>query len=257
MGGRLNGKRILVTGGAGAQGQGAAVRFCAEGARVAVADIDLERAKQTARLAGNAVPLQVDVADEPSVRAMVDAARSALGGIDVLYNNAGINNGGTSEAERDRDVAQLPLEVWRRMIDVNLTGSYLCAKHTVPLIVESGGGAVINISSTAGLRGSRVSGHAYASSKGGVISLTRSMAAAYAAKQVRVNAICPGTLEALMVTGIPRNEERRRMLTANYPLGRLGTVEDVVHLAVYLASDESSWVTGAVIPVDGGMTAAS
>jgi NAD(P)-dependent dehydrogenase (short-subunit alcohol dehydrogenase family) len=185
---------------------------------------------------------------------MVEAVRAHYGRLDILYNNAGINNGGPTEAERDCDVIRLPLEIWRRMIDVNLTGVFLVSKYAVPLLIEAGGGSVINISSTAGILGSSLSGHAYSATKGGLNSLTRSMAAWYAKHKVRVNAICPGSLQPLMKFGIPRTPERQEMLESNYPIRRLGTEDDVVNLAVYLASDESTWTTGAVIPVDGGFT---
>lgn len=194
---------------------------------------------------------------EASVKAMVRAVIDHYGRLDVLYNNAGINNGGPTEAERDCDVVRLPLEIWQRMLAVNLTGVFLCSKHAIPALIDAGGGSVINISSTAGLLGSSISGHAYSATKGGLNSLTRSMAAAYAKHRVRVNAICPGSLEPVMMFGIPRTPERQKMLEANYPIGRLGTEADVVQLAVYLASDESTWTTGAVIPVDGGFTSTS
>jgi len=259
--GRLTGKIALITGAAGAQGRAAAMIFARHGAKLALADIDEMRVQevraQVEAAGGEAFAVGVDVTQEASVRDMVEASLKHFGMLNVLYNNAGINNGGPTEAERDVDVVRLPLEIWQRMMSVNLTGVFLCCKHAIPALVVAGGGSVINISSTAGILGSSLSGHSYSASKGGLNSLTRSMAAAYAKHKVRVNAICPGSLEPVMRFGIPRTPERQRMLESNYPLGRLGTEEDVVQLAVYLASDESSWTTGAVIPVDGGFTSTS
>ena len=206
---------------------------------------------------GDALSIAVDVTSEDSVKRMVAASLAHFGSLNVLYNNAGINNGGPTEAERDVDVVRLPLEIWQRMLNVNLTGVFLCSKHAIPALINAGGGSVINISSTAGILGSSISGHTYSASKGGLNSLTRSMAAAYAKHKVRVNAICPGSLEPVMKFGIPRTPERQKMLEANYPIGRLGTEDDVVQLAVHLASDESSWTTGTIIPVDGGFTSTS
>ena len=259
--GRLEGKTALITGAAGVQGRVAALTFARQGARVALADINEESVRalqaEVEAAGGQACAMAVDVTSEDSVKAMVAAALARFGMLNVLYNNAGINNGGPTEAERDVDVVRLPLEIWQRMLAVNLTGVFLCSKHAIPALIAAGGGSVINISSTAGILGSSLSGHTYSASKGGLNSLTRSMAAAYAKHQVRVNAICPGSLEPVMKFGIPRTPERQKMLEANYPIGRLGTEDDVVQLAVHLASDESSWTTGAIIPVDGGFTSTS
>lgn len=261
MNARLAGKIALITGAAGAQGRVAAMTFARHGAKVALADIDETRVREVGAAVeaagGEALAIGVDVTSEASVKSMVAAAVSRFGMLNVLYNNAGINNGGATEAERDVDVVRLPLEIWQRMVDVNLTGVFLCCKHAIPALIAAGGGSVINISSTAGILGSSISGHTYSATKGGLNSLTRSMAAAYARHRVRVNAICPGSLEPVMKFGIPRTPERQKMLEANYPIGRLGTEDDVVQLAVYLASEESSWTTGAVIPLDGGFTSTS
>ena len=261
MSARLEGKIALITGAAGAQGRAAAMTFALHGAKVALADIDEGRVNavrdEVRAAGGDALSIAVDVTSEDSVKRMVAASLAHFGSLNVLYNNAGINNGGPTEAERDVDVVRLPLEIWQRMLNVNLTGVFLCSKHAIPALINAGGGSVINISSTAGILGSSISGHTYSASKGGLNSLTRSMAAAYAKHQVRVNAICPGSLEPVMKFGIPRTPERQKMLEANYPIGRLGTEDDVVQLAVHLASDESSWTTGTIIPVDGGFTSTS
>lgn len=259
--GRLAGKTVLITGAAGVQGRVAAHTFASQGARVALTDIDegkLRDVRTAVEAAhGDAFDVRADVTSEASVKRMVASVLERYGRLDVIYNNAGINNGGPTEAERDCDVVNLPLSTWQRMVDVNLTSVFLVCKHAIPALIEAGGGSVINISSTAGLLGSSISGHTYSATKGGVNSLTRSMAAAYAKHRIRVNAICPGSLQPVMKFGIPRTPERQQMLEANYPLGRLGSEDDVVQLAVYLASDESGWTTGAIIPVDGGFTSTS
>ncbi len=256
---RLEGKIALITGAAGGQGQAAAHRFAAEGAKVALTDIDADKLDAVAasvRSNGGAVFAQAaDIAEPASVEAMVAAALNTFGRLDILYNNAGINTGGSAPADRDTELTALSIETWNKVIAVNLTGTFLCSKYAIPAIVAAGGGSVINLSSTAALVGGKVSGHAYAASKGGIVSMTKAMAAAYADDNVRVNAICPGSLDFIMVNGIPRDDARLEMLTSRFPLKRLGTVDDVMHLAVFLASDESTWITGAAIPLDGGMTA--
>jgi NAD(P)-dependent dehydrogenase (short-subunit alcohol dehydrogenase family) len=168
----------------------------------------------------------------------------------VLYNNAGVIGEG-----RDGLVTDLDIDAWEFILNVNLRGIFLCAKYGVPALIDAGGGSVINTASVAGLIGSPNSGHAYAASKGGVIALTRAMAASYARHQVRVNAICPGTLETPMTANLLQMGDRHREIVAQHPLGRLGVASDIVHLAVYLAADESAWVTGGVFTVDGGRTA--
>jgi NAD(P)-dependent dehydrogenase (short-subunit alcohol dehydrogenase family) len=251
---RLAGKVALITGGASGQGRAAALRFTREGARVALSDVNEEGGMQTSHMVqengGEAFFVPADVSTEASAKEMVDAALRQYGALDIIYNNAGILGQGM-----DADVTQLSVEVWERILNVNLRGVFLCAKYGVPALIRSGGGSVINTASVAGLIGSPNSGHAYHASKGGVISLTRAMAMSYAHHNVRVNAICPGTLETPMTAEFLQEPERRHQAIAQHPLGRLGTAEDIVDLAVYLASDESSWVTGSIFTVDGGRTA--
>ncbi|GIX49759.1 MAG: short chain dehydrogenase [Candidatus Tectimicrobiota bacterium] len=254
MADRLRGKVALITGGASGQGRAVAIRFAQEGARVVISDIDAEGGNQTLHLVresgGEACFVPADVASEASVQALVAAALRQYGALHVLYNNAGIIGQGL-----DGEVTQLSVEGWNRILDVNLKGVFLCAKHAIPLLIQAGGGSVINVASVAGLIGSPNAGHAYHASKGGVVALTRAMAATYARHNVRVNAICPSTLETPMTAALLQDPARYQQIVAQHPLGRLGTAQDVVGLAVYLASDESAWVTGAIFPVDGGRTA--
>ena len=177
-------------------------------------------------------------------------SRRRCGRLDILYNNAGIVGKG-----RDTDVANLDVDAWNQVIQVNLGGIFLSSKYAVPALVAAGGGSIINTASVAGMIGSPNSGHAYAASKGGVIALTRAMAVKYAPHKIRVNAICPGTIHTPMTDHLLEDQERLQVIEAQHPLGYLGTPEDIVHLAIYMASDESSWVTGGIFPVDGGRTA--
>lgn len=254
MADRLAGKVALITGGASGQGREAAVRFAAEGAKVALSDVHEEGGQRTMHMVkengGDAFFVPADVSVESGAREMVEAALRQYGALHVLYNNAGVIGEG-----RDGLVTDLEVDAWEFVLNVNLRGIFLCAKYGVPALIDAGGGSVINTASVAGLIGSPNSGHAYAASKGGAIALTRAMAASYAKHQVRVNAICPGTLETPMTTELLQMGDRHREIVAQHPLGRLGVASDIVHLAVYLAADESAWVTGGVFTVDGGRTA--
>lgn len=251
---RLAGKVALITGGASGQGREAALRFAAEGAKVALSDVQEEGGVRTMHLVqengGDACFVPADVSMESGARDMVEAALRQYGALHVLYNNAGVIGEG-----RDGLVTDIDIDAWAFILNVNLRGIFLCAKYGVPALIDAGGGSVINTASVAGLIGSPNSGHAYAASKGGVIALTRAMAASYAKYQVRVNAICPGTLETPMTANLLQMDDRHREIIAQHPLGRLGVASDIVHLAVYLAADESAWVTGGVFTVDGGRTA--
>ena len=251
---RLAGRVALITGSGSGQGRAAALLFAREGARVVVSDVNVAGGEETVELvrkAGNeAIFQRADVSKARDIEALVEAATRAYGALHVLYNNAAIYGGGL-----DDFVTELTEDGWDRIVDVNLKGVFLCCKFGIPALMASGGGSVINIASAAGLIGSRNRSHAYSATKGGVISLTRAMAVAYARRGVRVNAICPGGVDTPMIAGLIDTEERQRRFAQAHPLGRLGTPEDIAYCALYLASDESSWVTGAIFPVDGGFTA--
>jgi NAD(P)-dependent dehydrogenase (short-subunit alcohol dehydrogenase family) len=251
---RLAGKVALITGSGSGQGRAAAVLFAREGARVVVSDVDVAGGEETVRLVqkagGQAIFQRADVSSAADVEALVQAATAAYGAMHVLYNNAAIYGG-----DRDDLVTELSEEKWDRMIVVNLKGVFLCCKYGIPALIASGGGSVVNIASVAGLIGSRNRSHAYSATKGGVISMTRAMAVAYARRNVRVNAICPGGVDTPMIAGLIDTEDRQRRFAEAHPLRRLGTPEDIAYFALYLASDESSWVTGGIFPIDGGLTA--
>ncbi len=254
MAGRLEGKVALITGGASGQGRIAATMFAQEGAKIALSDMQEEGGMQTQHMVtengGEALFVPADVSSEASAKNMVEAALQRYGRLDILYNNAGIVGKG-----RDTDVANLEFDAWNQIIQVNLSGIFLGSKYAVPALIEAGGGSIINTASVAGMIGSPNSGHAYAASKGGVIALTRAMAVKYAPNNIRVNAICPGTIYTPMTDHLLDDQASLQVIEAQHPLGYLGKAEDIVYMALYLASDESSWVTGGVFPVDGGRTA--
>jgi len=251
--GRLDGKVCVITGAGGGMGRDAAELFTQEGAKVCAADVNLDAAKETVSHCeeGTAFAQQVDVADEESVSAMMQAAKDHFGGIDVLYNNAGI-----SPAD-DASVLDTTTDAWDRVQAVNTKGVFLCCKHGIPHLLERGGGSVINVASFVAIVGAATSQISYTASKGAVLSMTRELAVQFARQHVRVNALCPGPVETPLLLRIfgddPAALERRRN---HWPTGRLAKAREVVNGALFLASDESSYVTGATFLVDGGLTAA-
>ena len=249
--GRLDGKGAVITGAGSGIGQGAARAFVREGAIVGLLDRNAEAVEATARELGErAFPLVADVSDEASVAAAFDQIRRRHGRLDVLYTCAAVQLIG-----EDAPVHELDIDVWERTHRVNLRGVYLCCKHGVRLIMESGdGGSVINAGSPTGLTMCGAGWHAYSSSKGGVMALTRVMAADYAPHNIRVNGIVPGTIETTLTRELVEDPEIRAQLTALHPIGRIGTPEDMAGIAVFLASDESRFATGAHFHVDGGIS---
>jgi len=248
---RLDGKVAVITGAGGGMGRAAALLFSEEGARVCVADVDGEAAEASAAEARDAFAVQVDVADGDSVRRMYEQTAERYGGIDVLYNNAGI-----SPAD-DGSILETDLDAWQRVQDVNTKGVYLCCKHGIPHLLERGGGSVINVASFVALVGAATSQISYTASKGAVLSLSRELAVQFARQRIRVNALCPGPVETPLLLRIfgddPAAYERRRI---HLPMGRLAKPREIVNAALFLASDESSYVNGATFVVDGGLTAA-
>jgi NAD(P)-dependent dehydrogenase (short-subunit alcohol dehydrogenase family) len=249
--GRLEDKVCVITGAGGGMGREAALLFSEEGARVCVADVDGEAAEKTASDARDAFAIQVDVADPDSVARMHAETAKRFGGIDVLYNNAGI-----SPAD-DASILETEPDAWQRVQDVNTKGVYLCCKYGIPHLLERGGGSVINVASFVALVGAATSQISYTASKGAVLSLSRELAVQFARQGVRVNALCPGPVETPLLMRIfgddPAAYERRR---AHLPMGRLARPREIVNAALFLASDESSYVNGATFLVDGGLTAA-
>ena len=251
MSGRLDGKVCVITGAGGGMGREAALLFSDEGAQVCVADVDGDAAERTAADARNAFAVQVDVADAESVRRMYEETATRYGGIDVLYNNAGI-----SPADDDSILDTEP-DAWQRVQDVNTKGVYLCCKYGIAHLLQRGGGSVINVASFVALVGAATSQISYTASKGAVLSLSRELAVQFARQGIRVNALCPGPVETPLLMRIfgddPAAYERRRI---HLPMGRLAKPREIVNAALFLASDESSYVNGATFVVDGGLTAA-
>ncbi len=253
MAGRLHGKVCVITGAGGGMGREAAVVFTEEGALVCIADLDGAAAEQTVAMCrdGSAFAYELDVADEGAVRAMMAATAERFGGIDVLYNNAGIS------PAADASVLETSTEAWQRVQDVNTKGVFLCCKHGIPHLLARGGGSVINVASFVALLGAATSQISYTASKGAVLAMSRELGVEFARRGVRVNALCPGPVETPLLLDIygsdPHAYERRRV---HWPMGRLGTPRELVNAALFLASDESSFVTGATFVVDGGITAA-
>jgi NAD(P)-dependent dehydrogenase (short-subunit alcohol dehydrogenase family) len=250
--GRLDGKVCVITGAGGGMGRDAATLFTEEGAQVCVADVNLEAAEETVvQTNGNAFAIEANVADEASVEQMMRATVERFGGIDVLYNNAGIS------PPDDASILDTSVDAWDRVQDVNTKGVFLCCKHGIPHLLDRGGGSVINVASFVAIVGAATSQISYSASKGAVLSMTRELAVQFARQNVRVNALCPGPVETPLLLRIfgddPAALERRR---AHWPTGRLAKPREIVNGALFLASDESSYVTGATFLVDGGLTAA-
>ena len=251
MSGRLEGKVCVITGAGGGMGREAALLFSSEGARVCVADIDGDAAQATATEVRDAFAIEVDVADDASVRRMYEATAERYGSVHVLYNNAGISPGD------DASILETEVDAWQRVQDVNTKGVYLCCKYGIPHVLDAGGGSVINVASFVALVGAATSQISYTASKGAVLALSRELAVQFARRGLRVNALCPGPVETPLLLRIfgddPAAFERRRI---HLPMGRLAKPREVVNAALFLASDESSYVNGATFLVDGGLTAA-
>lgn len=251
---RLRDKAALITGAGSGLGRAAALLFAREGALVALADVDEEAARRVAgeigTAGGRAIALGADVAREADCARMVADAEAAFGRLQVMLNNAGICLGD------DSGPVQTPLAAWERTIAVNLTGVFLCCKHGIPALLRAGGGVIVNMASMVAFIGSATPQVAYAASKGGVVALTQELAMAYARAGIRANALCPGPVRTALtdqVLDTPAKRERRRV---HQPLGRLGRAEEVAKAALFLACDDSSYMTGQSLLVDGGITKA-
>jgi NAD(P)-dependent dehydrogenase (short-subunit alcohol dehydrogenase family) len=246
---RLQGKRAVITGAASGIGKATAMRFAAEGARVVIADINGEAGVSAADAirgsGGEAEFVEVDVTDEAAVQELVTRADELLGGIDVWMNNAG--------ASLNEDLLELELSDWEADMKLNVTSQYLCTRCMLPVMIRSGGGSIINTSSVNGQWA--IGEFAYSAAKAAVISLTKNVAVTYGPQGIRANVICPGTIETDLCAYWDEKAGGRENLIKWYPVGRLGQPEDVAALAVFLASDESGFVSGAEIAIDGGLTA--
>lgn len=252
--GRLEGKRALITGAGQGIGRATALRFAAEGASVGVLDVDPDRAAavrdEIAASGARVLALAADVRSEPEVEAACSSLLAEWDGLDVLVANAGIELQGS-----DARVDELELEVWQRIIDVNLTGMFLTCKHGVRALRRSGGGAVICTVSPTSLYALGPGEHGYSASKAGVYGLMRVMAADLAPEGIRVNGLMPGFTTTPMNDPVVANPEELKEVLAGVPIGRAGSSEEVAAAMVFLASDEASYAVGGTLVVDGGMTA--
>ena len=252
---RLEGKAALITGGGSGIGRQTALLFAREGADVAVVDIDGHAADETLGLiasqgAQNAISIHADVSRSRDCEQMIAQAEGELGRLDVLFNNAGISHiddGGATDTEE---------AVWDQTMNVNLKGVFLGCKYGIPALLRAGGGSVINTASFVALLGAATPQIAYTASKGGVLALSRELAVIHGRDNIRVNALCPGPLRTELLMKYLDTEEKRNRRLVHIPMGRFGEAAEIANTVLFLASDESSFVTGTSFVVDGGITAA-
>ena len=249
---RLDGKVALITGAASGMGRVAAKMFATEGASVVAMDLvegALDETVREVREAGGAiVGVPGDVSAASDVRRAVEKAVSEFGRLNVLYNNAGIF------PDDDESVVDMNEATFQKVMDVNVKGIFFCCQYGVPELIKAGGGSIVNVASFVALMGCTIPQDAYTASKGAVLSLTRSLAVQYGRKGIRANAICPGPIETPLLSELLSTPEARNLRLNRIPLGRFGRAEDIVYAALFLASDESSWMTGSTFVVDGGIT---
>ncbi len=242
MAGRLEGKVCVITGAASGIGAASARAFAEEGARVVGVDLRPSEAE---------LAIEADVTDEEQVRGVYARARAELGRIDVLFNNAGIS------PDDDRSILETSLEAWQRVQDVNLRSVFLCCKHGIPHLLEAGGGSVINTASFVAVMGAAVSQISYTTSKGGVLALSRELGVEFASRGVRVNALCPGPVSTPLLRELfAKDPEKAAKRLVHIPMGRFAEPEELARAALFLASDDSSYVTATTFLVDGGLSAA-
>ena len=253
---RLKNKVAIITGATSGIGRASAVIFAQEGAKVVIAGRREEEGRESLEkvkhAGGEGIYVRTDVTRDEDVRTMVSRCLSSFGRIDILFNNAGIN-----PHQGRTPLADCPEDAWDEIIDVNIKGIYRCSKEAIPRMLENGGGVILNTSSMVGFVGAR-NRAAYVTSKGAVSQMTKAMAIDYGPFNIRVNCICPGMVLNDRVQAVvekAKQEGTLEMILADYPLGRLGTLEEIGRVAAFLASEEASWITGAAIPVDGGYIA--
>ncbi len=252
MGSRFAGKTVFITGGGSGIGRGIGEAMAAEGANVVAAGLTLAKTEEVARgiqaAGGQALGVAIDVADSQSVEAAIGRAIERFGQIDILVNNAGLSVGDT--------ILDFDETAWDRNLDVVLKGIYLCSRQVLPGMIERGSGVILNVGSVNGLMGLGES--AYSAAKAGMINLTQNLAIHYGPKGVRANCIAPGTIRTpIWAARVEKEPQVFDNLARVYPLGRVGEVADVVPAALFLCSDDASWITGVTLPIDGGLTAGS
>jgi NAD(P)-dependent dehydrogenase (short-subunit alcohol dehydrogenase family) len=247
---RLDGKVCVVTGGGSGIGLASARRFAAEGASVVIGDLDAEAGARAASEVGGLF-VSVDVSSESDVSRLFDAAVSEYGGVDVAFNNAGIS------PPDDDSILTTSVEAWRRVQEVNLTSVYLCCRAVIPLLQARGGGSIINTASFVAVMGAATSQISYTASKGGVLALSRELGVQFAREGIRVNALCPGPVDTPLLQELFASDpERAARRLVHIPMGRFARPEEIANAALFLASDESSFVTASTFLVDGGLSGA-
>jgi len=248
---RLEGKVALITGGGSGMGKMASELFAQEGATVVLTDVNDEAGEATAEAIGDqAAFVHADVSSEADAEQMVSAALDRFGRLDVLYNNAGVmlDDDGSVHATEER--------IWDRTLAINVKGVAFGCKYGVPAMLATGGGSIINVASFVAWLGAATSQTAYTASKGAVLAMTREIAVEYARQGIRCNALCPGPIETPLLMALLSDEQKRQRRFIHIPMGRLGRAEELAKAALFLASDDSSFMTGASLIVDGGITAA-
>jgi NAD(P)-dependent dehydrogenase (short-subunit alcohol dehydrogenase family) len=252
--GRLDGKVALITGGASGMGMVASKLFATEGAQVVLSDVSDDAGEAVAEGirsdGGSATYVHADVSNEDDARAMVDASVRTYGRLDVLYNNAGVM------LSEDGSVHSTDASIWDTTLAINVKGVAHGCKYGIPAMIDSGGGSIVNVASFVAWMGAATSQTAYTASKGAVLAMTREIAVEYARKGVRCNALCPGPIDTPLLAELLSDPARRQRRFVHIPMGRLGQAEELAKAALFLASDDSSYMTGASLIVDGGITAA-
>ncbi len=248
---RLDGKVAIVTGGGSGIGLSSVELFLKEGATVVAADINLDQTdKFSSEFNDKFAAIRVDVSDSDSIKSLFESVENRFGALQVLFNCAGVFPGD------DGGVLDTPESTWDRVQDINLKGLWLCCKYAIPLMLKSGGGSIVNVASFVSFVGAATAQVAYTASKGGVLALSREIAVEYARQNIRVNSLCPGPIQTPLLEELLSDEKRRQRRLVHIPMGRFGKSEEIAKAALFLASDDSSFITGASLLVDGGITAA-
>ena len=252
IGSRLAGKVTIITGAASGLGRVAAIKFASEGASIVISDVSdgVKTVEGIKAFGGKAEFIKGDVTSEDSWREVVGFAKKTFGSVDVLYNNAGVMIG------EDDDPVSTPISVYERTMDINVKGVLLGCKYALPTMLEQGKGTIVNVASFVAHMGAATPQIAYTSSKGAVLAMTREIAVIYARKGIRANALCPGPVMTPLLAAFLDNDAKRQRRLVHIPMGRFGEPEEIANGALFLASDESSWMTGQSLIVDGGITAA-